>query len=180
MEDQIEIKEINTLKNNDIEEQQIISVNKFIILSVLSFGLYELWWIYKSWRFFQQKDKLDIMPAVRAILSIFFLISLFIRIQDFANKKGYKSHYSSVSLFIGLFITYFLVKLPDPFWLISLLSFVFLIPPFKALNFAKQNSTNFIVTEQSSFNGRQIAIIIVGLIFLAFVLLGMTLGDISE
>ena len=177
MENQIEVLNINTEENNVVEDQQIIDVNKFVILSILSFGLYQVWWIYKSWRFFQQKDRLDIMPAVRALFSIFFLIPLFHRIIDFANRKGYNGNYSSVSLFIGFFVANFLVQLPDPFWLISVFSFVFLIPSFKALNFAMQNSTDFIVEEQSSFNGRQIAIIIIGAILWTLLLIGMTIGD---
>lgn len=178
MENQIEIEEINVIKNNDIEEQYIISVNKFIVLSVLSFGLYELWWIYKSWRFFQQKDKLDIMPAIRAILSIFFLISLFNRIKNFANTTGSKSSYSSVSLFIGIFLSNLLVLLPDPVWLLSTLNFVFFIPAFTALNYAKQNSKNLSVTIQADYNGRQIAVIIAGIILWALVLLGMTMVEV--
>ena len=35
-----------------VEEQKIISLNKFILLSIISFGLYEIWWIYKAWEFF--------------------------------------------------------------------------------------------------------------------------------
>jgi hypothetical protein len=178
MENQIEISDINTEENNTIEEQQIISVNKFIVLSILSFGLYEIWWIYKSWRFFQQKDKLDILPIVRTIFSIFFLIPLFNKILDFANGKGYNRHFSSVLLFIGYIIVTLLANLPDPFWLISFLSIVFFIPSFNALNFARQNSTNFIVTEQLSYNRRQITIIIIGAIIWVLFLLGMIIGDV--
>jgi hypothetical protein len=176
MENQIEITDIKTEINKAVEEQHIISVNKFKVLCILSFGLYGLWWIYKAWRFFQQKDQLNITPAVRTIFSIFFLIQLFNKILDFANAKGYNRHFSSVLLFIGYFVGNLLANLPDPFWKISVLSFVFLIPSFNALNFARQNSTDFIVTEQSSFNGRQIVIIIIGSLFWALVLLEMTIG----
>ena len=73
MENQDEILDSRNLEtNNDVEEQKIISLNKFIFLSIISFGTYEIWWIYKAWRFYQQKEKLDIMPAARAIFSIFF------------------------------------------------------------------------------------------------------------
>jgi hypothetical protein len=67
-----------------------------------------------------------------------------------------------------------LSKLPDPFWLISVFSFVFIIPPFKALNFAKLKSTNIIVVEQTGFNGRQIVLIVLGIIFWGLILLGIT------
>jgi hypothetical protein len=120
--------------------------------------------MYKAWRFYQQKEKLDIIPAARAIFSIFFLNSLFNKILDFAKEKGYNESYSSVSLFLGFIVANLLAVLPDPYWLISVFNFIFLIPSFKALNFAKRNSTDFEVIEQESFNGRQIALIVIGLI----------------
>jgi hypothetical protein len=111
------------------------------------------------------------------VFSIFFLYSLFNRILLFAKEKGYKYSYSSVLLFISFIITVLignlLEKLPGPFGLISLLGIIFLIPPFKALNFAKQNSTEFIVTKQTSFSKRQIALIVLGVIYWGLVLLGM-------
>jgi len=159
----------------DIDEQKIISVNKFIFLSIISFGLYELWWIYKEWRFFQQKEKSDITPAARAIFSIFYLHSLFSRILGFAKEKGYSGTYSATLLFIGYIVGSLLAQLPEPFWIVSLITLVFLIPPFKAMNFAKQNSTDFIVTEETSYSNRQIVLIIIGIVFWTLVLWGMTL-----
>jgi hypothetical protein len=117
------------------------------------------------------------MPAARAIFSIFFLIPLFNKILEFALEKNYKSRYSSVMLFAGFIIVNIMARLPDPFWLISILSFVFFIQPFNALKFAKLNSTDMNVYEQVSFNGRQIALIIIGLIFWALVLLGLSLKE---
>lgn len=179
MENQDEILDSGNLGvNNIVEEQKIISLNRFIFLSIISFGTYKLWWIYKVWRFYKQKEKLDIIPAARAIFSIFFLNSLFKRNLEFAKKKGYQDSYSSASLFIGFFGVQGLSRLPDPFWLISILSFIFLIPPFKALNFAKQNSTDFIVSEQPSFSGRQIALIVIGVIIWALVLMGMIMEEV--
>ena len=95
-------------------------------------------------------------------------------ILKFAQQKGYNETYSSVLLFIGFFVGNFLAYLPDPFWLISILSFIFLIPAFNALNFIKQNSTEFIVNEQNSFSGRQMALIVTGIIFWGLVLLGLS------
>lgn len=160
---------------NDVDVQQIISLNKFIFLSVVSFGTYEIWWIYKAWKFYQQKEKLDIIPAARAIFAIFFLNSLFVKSLEFAKEKGYQGNYSSISLCVGFFVVNALYRLPDPFWLISIMSFVFLIPPFKALNFAKMNSDDLIVNEQISYSSRQIILIVIGTIFWALVLFGMTL-----
>lgn len=179
MEDQHKVQK-NQLSNQlvDIDEQNIISLSKFIILCIASFGTYIIWWIYKSWRFFQQKENADLMPALRALFSIFFLNSLLNRILEFAKDKGYKGNYSSILLFIAFIICNLLSRLPAPFYLISIFSFIFLIPAFNALNYAKRNSTDFVVTEQPSFNGRQIGLIVFGLIFWCLVLLGLSIENV--
>ena len=45
--------------NIGIEEQKIMSLKRFTFLSIISFGLYPIWWIFEAWRFFMQKNKLD-------------------------------------------------------------------------------------------------------------------------
>ena len=105
MENQDKFSERDNLETTYVvEEQKIISLNKFIFLSIISFGLYELWWIYKAWGFFKQREKLNIIPAVHAIFSIFFLISLFNKILHFAKEKGYGNNYSSILLFVCYFL----------------------------------------------------------------------------
>jgi hypothetical protein len=179
MENQDEILDSDFLVTaQNAEEQKIISLKKFIFLSIISFGLYKIWWIYKAWKFYQMKEKYDIKPAVRTIFSIFYLNSLFNKILYFAKEKGYNGNYSSVLLFIGFIIGNLLANLPAPFGFVSLLDFIFLIPPFKALNFVRQNSSDFIVNEQTSFNNRQIALIIIGAIFWVLVLIGLTVQEV--
>ena len=154
-------------------KKQKNSVITFIFLSIISFGLYEMWWMYKAWKFFQQKEKSDIIPAARAIFCIFFLHSLFDKILDYAKGNGYTDSYSSTSLFTGFFVASLLSRLPAPFGMLSILSFVFILSPFQAFNFARQHSTDCNAVEQQSFNGRQIVLIIFGFIFWGMVLLGI-------
>lgn len=160
------------------EEREVIetlNVNKFILLNVLTLGLYGIWWMYKSWRFFKEKDKLDIMPAMRAIFAIFFTHSLFEKILKYANSKGFPDTYSSSGLFIGFILLNFMSRLPDPFWLVSIFAFLCLIPPFKALNYAIEQSDDYQVIEQTSFNNRQMVLIVLGAIFWILILVGLFL-----
>ena len=160
--------------NSAIEEQKIITLAKFIVLNIMSFGLYHLWWNYKAWRFFQQKENLDIMPVWRAIFSVFFLTNLFNRILFFAKEKGYDNNYSSFGLFLGFFITSLFSNSDNGIWLISLFSVVFFIPPFEAFNYARQNSNDLNVTEQKNYSGRQVIIIVLGLVLWGLVLIALT------
>jgi hypothetical protein len=51
--------------------------------------------------------------------------------------------------------------------------FMFLIPPFNALNYLKQNSMEVRTIKQDSFNARQIVLIIVGGICNALIHVGL-------
>lgn len=176
MEDQSLITEdINIEKDEQVEVQYIISENKFIFLSIISVGLYPVWWSFKAWRFYQQKQRLDIFPALRAIFGILFLISLFERILKFAKTKGYKSSYSPILLFLGIIAFSLLSYLPDPMWLVSVLIVAFFIPPFNAFNFARRNSTDLVVVEQKAFNAKQYILIVVGTIIWGLFLVGIYL-----
>lgn len=163
----------NAIEMADVEEQQLISLRKFIILSIATCGIYEIWWTYKAWRFFQQKENTQIMPALRALLNLFFLVQLLNKIRSFAEEKGYGKGYSSILLYAGFILVSFLVQLPDPYWLLSAGSFVFLIKPFEALNFVKRNSPDLVVIEQDTFNGRQKVLVVFGGIFWFLAILGL-------
>ncbi len=159
----------------ELKEHELLSAQKFILLSVLSLGLYELWWIYKSWSFFRDKDNLDIMPAARAFFAIFFLNSLFDRIQYFSRSKGYTKTFSSIGYFIGFIGLNFAGRLPDPYWIVSFLSMFFLIPALESLNYGIKNSGDYTVIENGKYNNRQIGLIIVGSLLWILILIGMFL-----
>jgi hypothetical protein len=172
--DLLDTEEFGPSENRQVET--ILNTGQFVLLSILTMGLYGVWWMYKSWRFFQEKENLDIMPAARAIFSIFFLISLMNKILEYAREKGYGGDYSTVLLFVCFFMANLLSRLPDPYWLISLFGFFFLIPPFQALNYAKQNDPTIEAVEQDSFNTRQVILLVVFGAFWLLILAGLSMG----
>ena len=156
-----------------IETQYIISVGKFALLSVLTFGLYNLWWTYKEWRFFQEKENQDLAPAIRAIFGVVFLIPLFTRIKNFAKRSGYAKTFSPVAIYLCYLLVAIFAYLPIPLSLVGIFSFLILITPFKALNYAKLQNPIYNAVEQGPFNGRQICLIVFGSIFWLVVLLSV-------
>ena len=159
------------------EDGELVSVNNFIILFFLTMGLYGTWWMYKAWRYFKEKDNLDIMPPLRAIFDIFFLFGLFERIQTFAQEKGYTKSYSSGMLFIGFILLRFLTQLPEPMWVISQLAFICLVPPFRAFNFAMMQSEDTHFVEREGFSQRQLVLVVVGTMMWALVIFGLIVGE---
>ncbi len=156
-----------------ITELNILSVKKFLLLSFLSVTLYPLWWTYKVWRFFKDKEGSNIHPAIRTIFGVFFLIPLFNRILNFAASLGYKEKYHPVLLFIGILTFNLLSYAPQPFWLVSVFSVFFFLPPLMAFNYALANSPEIEVEVQHSFNTRQIILMSIGGIVWLFTLLGL-------
>jgi hypothetical protein len=59
-----------------------IPVWRLIILSIVSFSLYEAYWIYRNWRYIKERDGLAIQPFWRGIFGIFFCHSLLRRIHE--------------------------------------------------------------------------------------------------
>jgi len=53
-----------------------IPLSRLIFMSIISFGLYESYWIYKNWRYLKERDNLQIQPFWRGIFGIFYCHSL--------------------------------------------------------------------------------------------------------
>ena len=162
--------EETAVQSSAIKGQKILSLNKFIFLSVISFGLYPIWWMFEAWRFFMQKDRLDIMPAARAVFAFLFLYPLLDEIKDYAEQRGAACDFSTGFLYGGFLILSLLARLPDPYWLVSVFAFIFLIPAFQALNHAKRSTPGLSIIEARGFSMPQIILIIAGAIFWLLVL----------
>lgn len=91
---------------------------KFIFLSIVTFGLYELYWCYKCWKFVQQNGRPEISPFWRGFLAPLWLYSL----QKAINPDTPKNR---IMLIAGAyFILNLIAQLPDPYWWLSFFSFV--------------------------------------------------------
>ena len=159
--------------DNQKQEEFLISENKFMFLCFISLGLYQVWWKYKAWKFFKERENLDIIPVARALFTIFFLHGLLNRRQEYATSKGHTGSYNVTGMYLGYIITSMCSRLPQPFYLIGLMNFTFLLPAFKAFNYAKENSADIKVTYLDYFTGRQIAVIVFGIIMWMLILTGL-------
>ena len=105
-----------------------VSPTKLFLLSVCSFGLYELYWFYKNWRLIQVRELLDVNPFLRAFFAFFFCYQVFTRIRDYPTKARANEKLLAGFLTTAWVVTTLTWRLPDPFWMISILAGVFMVP----------------------------------------------------
>ena len=104
-----------------------VSKRKFMIMAILTFGIYEIYWFYRNWVFVRDRDHLPIRPFWRAFFAPLWLQPLIVDINRTRDGGGITKNHAVV-LFVGYMVISGLWRLPDPFWLVSLLSFLPLLP----------------------------------------------------
>ncbi|MVN78176.1 hypothetical protein GO988_17750 [Hymenobacter sp. HMF4947] len=144
------------------EVQVLLSLTKFTALCLATGGLYGLWWQYKTWRFFKQRQQSDIWPVARAIFSLFTINELFKNIGRFSGSVGLVPAYNAGNLAVGYIILSLLARLPDPYWLISLFAFTCLLTPYQQFAAALRQSSEYPTREQAGFSLRQVGALIFG------------------
>ncbi len=79
-----------------------IPTSRLIVLSIVSMSLYEVYWIYKNWRYIKERDGLNIRPFWRGWFGIFYCHSLLRRIHEDGPARSYaKPTFSPGSLATG-------------------------------------------------------------------------------
>ena len=156
--DILENKPVNSL--NGLEPMQPVGLFQFALLSVATFGLYEVWWTYKCWKYFKLKDQSDIVPVGRAIFGIIFLFPLFSRIRNEAHSQGYVGDFVPGILFIGYLIFNILAQFPPPWLYVSVAGFICFLPVVNAFNYSLISYSN--VEQTTYFNNRQLALLVLG------------------
>lgn len=65
-----------------------IPVARLILMSILSFGLSEMYWLYRNWQYVQRQDSLRISPSGRAIFGVFYCHNLLRRIHEDKDARS--------------------------------------------------------------------------------------------
>lgn len=148
-----------------------VSKQKLIVMSVFTLGLYQLYWFYKNWELIRRRTGRDIIPWVRAIFAIFFCYSLFKSVKESADSHGIHSAISPAGLALAYIAITLCVRLPDPYWLVSLLAFLPLLPAQGAINNINSNTVP-IADPNDRYTGKNVIILILGSFLLIITVLG--------
>lgn len=187
-----EKKKINISLDAGLENETIpdikyfsVSIKKLIILSIVSFGLYEFYWFYKNWKIVKDHEKSKISPIGRGFFAIFYCNSLFKKIIVLAKEKGYIAKYSH-SLLAIFYILFLLIGnvvseyefqnvFINSIWLISYLSVLPLAEVQNSVNFI--NSKDGSQVENNKFSGWEILLIVAGGLLLLLSIIGTFLPE---
>ena len=140
---------------------------KFIVLSIATFGIYELYWFYQNWRYIRERDHSDIWPFWRMVFSPIWCFSL---CRDVDRHGGSISTGAAIGITAGYVVISALAQMPDPWWLTGLLSFVpllLVVAQINALNQARGARADY----HSRFKAVHVAISMFGTVLLAMVVL---------
>lgn len=65
------------MTNSNQQYSNVLPVGKFCFLYIITFGLYQIPWCHKQWKFLKEKDDLNINPWLYAwFLGLRYIVSL--------------------------------------------------------------------------------------------------------
>lgn len=121
-----------------------VTTTKLAFMSIISGGIYLTYWFYKNWKLVQLHDAPAIRPVVRAFFAGFTSFYLFKRVKNTANEMDIETQFNGNAMAAGFLLVNFAGRLPDPFWLVSFLSFLFIHPVNQAIiKINTEANTNF-------------------------------------
>ncbi len=86
-------------------EFYVVAVQKFLLLSILTLGIYFIYWFYKNWKNQMMATGEKMLPVMRAIFSIFFTFPLFQRIDSKLQQKETDYVWSATGMAILYIVT---------------------------------------------------------------------------
>ncbi len=119
-----------------------ISVTRLILMSVASVGFYEAYWIYKNWKYINEREGRGLHPFWRGIFGVFFCHSLLGEIKKDKAASALIEPSFSVHLATGWVILTILteyiigpfVSIPGIEVVIVMPSYLFFVPVQKYIN----------------------------------------------
>ncbi|MEH2327359.1 MAG: hypothetical protein V7K32_28140 [Nostoc sp.] len=145
---------------------------KFIFLYIITFGIYQIPWGHKHWKFVKEREGLKINAWLRSWFLPFTLFWLAKRIFALAEDKGYREKPSPAAITSLFWFFVVLKQLPNILGLLALLSFFPLLTVLKAVNFYWEKEQPNLQLRKS-WTGGEIAWTVFGGILWVFILVGL-------
>ena len=153
-----------------------------VLLSIATFSLYNIYWVYRTWRQLRDQGSWNISPEWRLlglfvpILGIILLYDFFKHVRNFAVTEKCESLFPLGRVFIGWIFFNALAFIPFPYSFLSLLNVWPIGVVQSTLNnfWSKKQPTSIMRT---NFSVAQMVLVILGGIFRALAIIGLTMTD---
>lgn len=146
-----------------------VDIRKFAIFTIISFGLYYIYWFYRSWKIVnilggkKHRPLLLTLGLAVPLLNLYLISLLFEEIKQIAVERNYKLSFSPFFSMFMFLILQGLWKLPNYYTYIGALSFLPLVPVQLAIN----GSITDEKSEKMTFSMKEILFLIIfGFIFI--------------
>jgi hypothetical protein len=140
---------------------ETVGARKFLWMSLLTLTLYDVYWVYRTWKRIRMRTGESFSPFWRTFLAPFTCFGLFARIHRQAREQGLQPRWHPDVLAIAYLVLSFAWLVPSPWVLVSFAGFVPFVPVVattRALN-ARSGSTE---EANDHFTGGNVAGMIVG------------------
>lgn len=162
------------MENNNLKNEKmfsgIVPLWKFILLSLITFWIYDLVWFYRWWKILQKEDKeLKIRIFWRLFFLPFNVWSFAKNMKRIFSEKWIILNFSPALIWTFYFLFYICWKLPDPYNIISDFTVITMIPLVKSMNeYHRKNEENL---ELKKFKWWQLPLVWIWIIFYIFIVI---------
>jgi len=161
-----------------------IPVARLVVMAIVSWGLYEAYWIYKNWRYLKERDGLKIWPFWRGIFGVFFCHSLLKKIHNDEQANSVRpAQFPASGLATGwvilMVVGNLLGRVDDPGanllgLIVSFPTFLFFIPVQRYIN--DVNQTDQLTRPYSKWSAGHVVCLAVGLLVWLLMLASLSAG----
>jgi hypothetical protein len=154
-----------------------VSIVKLVVLSVMTLGLYDFYWMYKQWKAIRDHSGVDMSPFWRAFFNVWFAYALFVDVRHRSDMADIRENVPAGMAAAAYVILVILGRIAnkvdsDTLWFISFLSVVPLMSMQGAINrYIRHQDPNADMNE--GFGAGSIIAIVLGGAFWSLILFGM-------
>jgi hypothetical protein len=111
-----------------------VSPLKLAVMSLVTLNIYQIYWFYKNWKCAKELTGEKLNAPIRAVFYPLTSYFLFKKIREHADKVHAGVSIQAGLLALAVLMLATLWRLPDPYWLVTYLGFLPLLPVQSAVN----------------------------------------------
>lgn len=149
-----------------------VSVSKLLVMSIASFGAYQIYWHYRNWKRYRARSTRRFSVLLRTFFAPLFCFRLFERMHHDSREAGLAGLPEPGVLALAYLCLNALLALPEPWWVLTFLNVV----PLMVVQ-ARVNQLHAAVTptarRNDAYSGANVALIVAGVFLFLMMLLGL-------